>query len=46
LAILCVIRQFRPEIIVSRFTGTPADGHGHHQIAGIITQEAFKAAAD
>lgn len=41
-----VIRQFRPEIIVSRFTGTAADGHGHHQVAGIITQEAFKAAAD
>src|SRR6185436_7056306 len=41
-----VIRQFRPEIIVSRFTGTPADGHGHHKIAGIITKEAFKAAAD
>lgn len=41
-----VIRQFRPEIIISRFTGTPKDGHGHHQIAGIVTQEAFKAAAD
>src|SRR5437867_1755721 len=41
-----VIRHFRPEIIVSRFTGTPADGHGHHQVAGIITREAFKAAAD
>lgn len=41
-----VIRQFRPEIIISRFTGTPRDGHGHHQVAGIITQEAFKAAAD
>src|SRR5262245_41409945 len=41
-----VIRQFRPEIIISRFTGTPADGHGHHQVAGIVTQEAFKAAAD
>src|SRR5712671_2924916 len=41
-----VIRQFRPEIIVSRFTGTASDGHGHHQVAGIITQEAFKAAAD
>ena len=41
-----VIRQFRPEIIISRFTGTPRDGHGHHQIAGIVTQEAFKAAAD
>src|SRR5213596_3717324 len=41
-----VIRQFRPEIIISRFTGTPADGHGHHQVAGIITQEAFRVAAD
>jgi LmbE family N-acetylglucosaminyl deacetylase len=41
-----VIRQFRPEIIVSRFRGTSADGHGHHQAAGIITQEAFKVAAD
>jgi LmbE family N-acetylglucosaminyl deacetylase len=41
-----VIRQFRPEIIISRFRGTTADGHGHHQAAGIMTQEAFKAAAD
>jgi LmbE family N-acetylglucosaminyl deacetylase len=41
-----VIRQFRPEIIISRFTGTSRDGHGHHQVAGIITQEAFKVAAD
>src|SRR5262245_53450107 len=41
-----VIRYFRPEIIISRFTGTPRDGHGHHQVAGIITQEAFKVAGD
>jgi LmbE family N-acetylglucosaminyl deacetylase len=41
-----VIRQFRPEVIFSRFTGTGSDGHGHHQVAGIITQEAFKVAAD
>jgi LmbE family N-acetylglucosaminyl deacetylase len=41
-----VIRQFRPEIIVSRFRGTAQDGHGHHQAAGIMTQEAFLAAAD
>jgi uncharacterized repeat protein (TIGR01451 family) len=41
-----VIRQFRPEIIVSQFRGTTADGHGHHQAAGILTQEAFKVAAD
>ena len=41
-----IIRYFRPEIIISRFTGTSRDGHGHHQVAGIITQEAFKVAAD
>src|SRR5215470_828369 len=41
-----IIRYFRPEIIISRFTGTSKDGHGHHQVSGIITQEAFKAAAD
>src|SRR2546425_11685256 len=41
-----VIRYFRPEIIISRFTGTPRDGHGHHQVSGIITQEAVKVAAD
>src|SRR5262245_27927516 len=41
-----VIRYFRPEIIISASTGTTRDGHGHHQVAGIITQEAFKVAAD
>ncbi len=41
-----VIRRFRPEVIVSRFSGTPRDGHGHHQAAGIATREAFHAAAD
>src|SRR5437879_733538 len=41
-----IIRHFRPEIIISRFTGTARDGHGHHQVSGIVTQEAFKVAAD
>jgi LmbE family N-acetylglucosaminyl deacetylase len=41
-----VIRQFRPDVIISRFTGTPADGHGHHQASGMLTKEAFTAAAD
>ena len=41
-----VIRRFRPEVIISRFSGTPRDGHGHHQAAGIATREAFHAAAD
>jgi LmbE family N-acetylglucosaminyl deacetylase len=41
-----VIRTFRPLVVYSRFSGTPADGHGHHQEAGYLTPLAFKAAAD
>ena len=41
-----VIRQFRPLVIYSRFSGTPADDHGHHQFAGYLTPLAFKAAGD
>jgi LmbE family N-acetylglucosaminyl deacetylase len=40
------IRMYRPLVIISRFSGTPADGHGHHQLAGYLTPLAFKAAAD
>jgi LmbE family N-acetylglucosaminyl deacetylase len=41
-----VIRTFRPDVLVSRFSGTPRDGHGNHQASGILTKEAFRAAAD
>ena len=41
-----VIRTFRPDVIVSRFQGTPRDGHGHHIASGILSREAFRAAAD
>ncbi|MGW8268431.1 MAG: PIG-L family deacetylase, partial [Longimicrobiales bacterium] len=41
-----VIRTFRPQVIVSVFSGTPRDGHGQHQVAGILAQEAFAAAGD
>jgi LmbE family N-acetylglucosaminyl deacetylase len=41
-----VIRTFRPDVLVARFSGTPRDGHGHHQASSILTQEAFRAAAD
>jgi LmbE family N-acetylglucosaminyl deacetylase len=48
--ILCdaveVIRTFRPLVVISRFSGTPADGHGQHQYAGYIAPLAVKAAAD
>jgi LmbE family N-acetylglucosaminyl deacetylase len=41
-----VIRMFRPLVIYSRWSGTPSDGHGHHQEAGYLTPLAFKAAAN
>ena len=41
-----VIRMFRPQIVVSIFTGTPRDGHGQHQAAGWAAQEAFRLAGD
>ena len=41
-----VIRTFRPDVLVARFSGTERDGHGNHQASGILTQEAFHAAAD
>jgi LmbE family N-acetylglucosaminyl deacetylase len=41
-----VIRTFRPDVLVARFSGTEQDGHGHHQASSILTREAFRAAAD
>src|SRR6266571_5446720 len=41
-----VIRTFRPDVVVARFSGTENDGHGHHQASAILTREAFRAAAD
>ena len=44
--IVRVIRAWRPLVVYSVFSGTPADGHGHHQLAGKLTPIAFRAAAD
>ena len=41
-----VIRMNRPLVVVSRFQGTPRDGHGQHIAAGEVTLEAFHVAAD
>src|SRR5437870_3484594 len=41
-----VIRMDRPFVLISRFQGNARDGHGNHQTAGLITQEAFQAAGD
>jgi LmbE family N-acetylglucosaminyl deacetylase len=44
--IVRVIRTFRPDVLVARFSGTDRDGHGNHQASAILTKEAFRAAAD
>lgn len=41
-----LIRDFRPDVIVNRFSGTSRDGHGHHQASALLAREAFEAAAD
>lgn len=41
-----IIRRFQPQVLISVFSGTPLDGHGHHQAAGWIAAEAFRVAGD
>jgi LmbE family N-acetylglucosaminyl deacetylase len=41
-----VIRRYRPDVIITVFTGTPLDGHGQHQVSAILAKEAFRVAAD
>src|SRR5271156_506450 len=41
-----VVRMTRPLVISSVFVGGRTDGHGNHQVAGQMAQEAFKAAGD
>jgi LmbE family N-acetylglucosaminyl deacetylase len=40
-----IIREFQPDVVILRWTGTPADGHGQHQASGIIGMDAVLAAA-
>jgi LmbE family N-acetylglucosaminyl deacetylase len=40
------IRHYRPDVIILQFSGTPRDGHGHHQASAILGKEAYFAAAD
>ncbi len=41
-----VIRKFRPDIIVTRFSEKPGVTHGHHTAASLLAKEAFSLAAD
>ncbi|HEX2076446.1 MAG TPA: PIG-L family deacetylase [Longimicrobium sp.] len=44
--VVYVIRNYRPDVIVTVFSGTPRDGHGQHQVSAMLAHEAFRAAAD
>jgi len=42
---VAVIRAFRPHIVINNWGGVRT-GHGQHQAAGVLTGQAFEAAAD
>lgn len=45
--VVWVIRRFRPDVIVTRFSPeVSGSGHGHHTASAILAEEAFAAAAD
>lgn len=44
--IVWVIRNFQPDIIITRFPETKAAGHGQHAASAILAREAYAAAAD
>lgn len=44
--VVTVVRAFRPHVIIAVFTGTPRDGHGQHQAAGILAREAYDVSGD
>ena len=43
--VVWIIRRFRPDVMVTRFTST-LGGHGNHTASAALAEEAFRAAAD
>jgi len=41
-----VIRNFKPDLIITRFPTDGSGGHGHHTASAILAEEAIDAAAD
>ena len=44
--IVRVIRTFRPDVIVTRFSTVPGRTHGHHTASAVLALEAYKLAGD
>lgn len=41
-----VIRTFRPDVLVTRFSPQPGTTHGHHTASAVLALEAFKLSGD
>ncbi len=41
-----VIREFRPDVLIVRFSPEPGGTHGHHTASTVLALEAFKLAGD
>lgn len=44
--IVWIIRQYRPDVIITRFDPDVPEKHGHHIASAILAREAFEAAGD
>jgi LmbE family N-acetylglucosaminyl deacetylase len=44
--IVRVIRLFRPDVLITRFSPVPGGTHGHHTASTVLALEAFKLAGD
>ena len=44
--IVRVVREFRPDVVITRFSPSPGGTHGHHTTSTILAMEAFKLAGD
>jgi LmbE family N-acetylglucosaminyl deacetylase len=44
--IVRVIREFRPDVVITRFPPEPSNTHGHHTASSVLALEAFKLAGD
>ena len=41
-----VIREFRPDVLITRFSPVPGGTHGHHTASTVLALEAFKLAGN
>lgn len=44
--IVRVMREFRPDVVINRFSTQPGGTHGHHTASAVLGLEAFKLAGD